>query len=203
MQPTDDGLVRTRTSLLRRLGDWNDSASWQDFFNSYSRLILSVAVKCGLSPTEAEDVLQETMFSVAKKIPGFVYDRSKGSFRSWLMRLTRWRIVDHVRKNKRGVALSTSDDFLPEDLIIAGNEDLETIWNSEWKAALREAALNKVKLVLDPQEYQLFHFNVHKSWPVTRIAETFNVSANQVYLAKSRVVRLLRVEVKRLARGSI
>ena len=56
----------TRYSLLSRLQDWEDAESWKDFFETYSRLICSVAAKAGLTEAEAKDVLQETTLSVAK-----------------------------------------------------------------------------------------------------------------------------------------
>ena len=83
--------IPTRHSLLNRLKDWGDQASWQDFFDTYWRLIYNVAVKAGLTDTEAQEVVQETVISVAKKISEFKTDPAHGSFSAWLMRLTRWR----------------------------------------------------------------------------------------------------------------
>jgi RNA polymerase sigma-70 factor (ECF subfamily) len=54
--------------LLVRLKDWGDQKSWQDFFDTYWRLIHSVAIKAGLSEAEAQDVVQETVLTVAKKL---------------------------------------------------------------------------------------------------------------------------------------
>src|SRR5437667_12874824 len=90
--------IPTRQSLLNRLKDWGDQASWQDFFDTYWQLIYNVAIKAGLSDTEAQEVVQETVIAVAKKIPEFKADPARGSFSAWLMRLTRWRIADQFRK---------------------------------------------------------------------------------------------------------
>src|SRR4030095_11954380 len=59
-------LIPTRRRLLSRLRDWDDQESWQDFFNTYWRLIYEVALKAKLSETEAQEVVQETVISVAK-----------------------------------------------------------------------------------------------------------------------------------------
>src|SRR5437773_1397624 len=87
-----DELIPTRQSLLSRLKDWNDQESWRDFFETYSWLIYKTAIRAGLTEAEAQDVVQETVLSVSKSMPGFEYDASKGSFKSWLLQLTRWRI---------------------------------------------------------------------------------------------------------------
>jgi hypothetical protein len=44
--------IPTRYSLLKRLQDWQDNESWQDFFDTYWRLIYSMALRSGLTETE-------------------------------------------------------------------------------------------------------------------------------------------------------
>jgi len=60
--------ISTRYSLLSRLEDRGDQDSWRDFFNTYWRFIYSVALKSGLTEAEAQDVVQETVISVARDI---------------------------------------------------------------------------------------------------------------------------------------
>ncbi len=61
----------TRHSLLARLKDWEDQASWREFFDTYWQLIYAVARKAGLSDAEAQDTVQETVLTVAKKVGDF------------------------------------------------------------------------------------------------------------------------------------
>src|SRR5882762_11440295 len=77
--------IQTRASLLHRLKNWQDEASWQEFFDTYWRLIYGVARQAGMTDVEAQDVVQETMVSVAKHMPTFKYDPAIGSFKAWLM----------------------------------------------------------------------------------------------------------------------
>jgi hypothetical protein len=92
MTSRSEDFIPTRYSLLSRLQDWDDQDSWKDFFDTYWRLIYSIALKSGLTAAEAEDVVQETIISVAKNIQKFKRDRTLGSFKGWLRNLTRWRI---------------------------------------------------------------------------------------------------------------
>ena len=96
LQPDDNN--PTRRSLVSRLRRWDDQASWDEFFNMYWRLIYSVAIKAGLTDQEAEDVVQETVIGVAKKMGEFRYDPTVCSFRGWLLHVTRLRIQDQFRK---------------------------------------------------------------------------------------------------------
>src|SRR5207245_5537229 len=91
----------TRRSLLSRLKNWNDQESWQDFFDTYWKLIYGAAIKSGLSDVEAQEVVQETVITVTKKIKEFKTDPAFGSFKAWLLHLTRWRIADQLRKRQR------------------------------------------------------------------------------------------------------
>ncbi len=68
----------TRRSLVDRLGDWNDGKRWQQFFDSYWKLIHRAARKAGLTESEAQEVVQETLITVAKKIGRLKYDPALG-----------------------------------------------------------------------------------------------------------------------------
>src|SRR5437868_13823210 len=98
------GLLATRRSLVDRLANWDDQRRWQDFFDTYWKLIYSTARKSGLTDSEAQEVVQETVITVAKKIDKLHYDPALGSFKSWLLQITRWRIADQFRKRDPGEA---------------------------------------------------------------------------------------------------
>src|SRR5215510_14792720 len=93
-----DDTIATRASLLERLKDLGDAGSWNEFYQTYSELLYSVARRAGLNETEAEEAVQETLISVAKKMPGFRYNPATDSFKGWLLTLTRWRIRDQLAK---------------------------------------------------------------------------------------------------------
>src|SRR5271156_977382 len=148
MAQTTDDLIPTRTTLLHRLKDWQDQSSWQDFFDTYWKLIFGIAVKSGLSEAEAQDVVQETMISVAKHISTFKYDPAIGSFKSWLLNMTRWRIIDQLRRrdlleqkyhpNETEIGTKTVDKI--EDPI---NRQFEEEWDIRWEENLFQAAVAK------------------------------------------------------------
>src|SRR6266487_2545077 len=94
-------LIPTRQSLLGRLKRWDDQESWREFFNIYWKLIYRAAVRCGLSDTEAQDVVQETVIDVARKMEHFTYDPAVDSFKGWLLYLTRKRIALQYRRRER------------------------------------------------------------------------------------------------------
>ena len=197
----------TRTSLLRRMKQWDDQESWRDFFNTYWKLIYGAAVKAGLNDAEAQDVVQDTVIAVAKKIEDFKYDPEIDSFKGWLLYLTRKRIALHYRKRERdrggkGAEPLPSASEL-ERIPDPAGVDIEAIWNEEWETSIADAALARVKEQVNPKQFQIFNFYVLKQWPVAEVAKTLGVSVAQVYLAKHRIASLVQKEVKRLQNGVI
>lgn len=197
-----DELIPTRDSLLSRLKDWEDGESWRDFFHTYWKLIYTTARRAGLNDAEGQEVVQETIIEVCHHLPGFRYDSSRGSFKSWLLQMTHWRIKNQVRRRQREAAKlvafheSTEDTEALESIPDTAPRDLVEIWEQEWERNLFDAALQRVKRKANPKHYQIFDLHVLKQWPIKQVCHTLQVNAAQVYLAKHRVTTLIRKEVK-------
>jgi RNA polymerase sigma factor (sigma-70 family) len=196
--------IATRETLLERLKETNNHASWQDFFDTYWRLIYGVAIKAGLNEVEAQDVVQDTVVTVARNIPEFEYDPAKCAFKTWLLNLTRWRIVDQIRRRQTVAAnAQLVESAVIEEIADPRGIVLETIWEQEWQANLLDAATQRVKRQVSPKQYQMFYLHVLKELPIQEVARRVGANVGQVYLAKHRVGRLLKREIKRLeASGS-
>ena len=197
-------LLATRLSLIERLADWQDQARWQEFFDTYWRLIYNVARKSGLTDAEAQEVVQETVITIAKNIGK--YDREAGSFKGWLLNTTRWRIADQFRKREpaeRPSAARAGDSretATIERIPGADGRQLETVWDREWERNLFEAALERVKKRVNARQFQIFECCMIKRWSAARVAESLRVNLAQVYLAKHRVSALMKKEVAALVK---
>lgn len=192
-QAPADELIPTRATLLSRLKDWEDQESWSEFFNIYWKLIYKTALKYGLQDAEAQDVVQETIISVSKSMPGFRYDPAIGSFKAWLLRLTRWRIRDqHRRRNivNHHETLVDGEAALEAAL----TQEVEAEWNDEYERNLVDAAMERVKMQVDPKQFQIFDLYVLKEWPVKRIADLMNVAPPKIYLVKHRISKMVKRE---------
>lgn len=194
--------IATRQSLLARLKDKEDQASWQTFFDTYWRLIYAISIKAGLSEHEAEDVVQETVISVARKIDGFVYDPAVCSFKTWMLRLTRWRIINQLKKRWRDAATLQPAEAEPLEAIADPmGVKIESIWEEEWQNNVLTTAMERVKQQVRPEHFQIFDLAFMEGWPVSKIKQTLHVAAAQVYLVKHRISRLLKKEIQKLQSG--
>jgi len=196
--------ARTRKSLIARLENWDDQRTWDEFYQTYWRLIYSVGLKAGLRSDEAFDVVQETILSIAKQSKKRLYDPGQGSFKAWLMNMTRWRINDQFRKRKKDTAMAGGEwDNDRKTAVIDRFEDpkgdlLERMWDVEWKKNLADAALARVKAQVSPKQYQIFDYYVVKQWEAKKVQAHLGVSMAQVYLAKHRVGAVLKRELAKL-----
>jgi RNA polymerase sigma factor (sigma-70 family) len=195
----------TRSSLVQRLHNWDDHGSWQDFFDTYWKLIYAVAIKAGLSEAEARDVVQETVVAVAKQMRDGGYDRTKSSFKNWLCLITRRRIIDHFRKRtdpKLRAPPPSSDETSRTDTIARvpdpASLELDSVWEEEWQKNLLDAAIERVKQQVTPKQFQIFDLSVLHVLPLGEVTKLLKVNAAQVYLARHRVGSLIKKEAKRL-----
>lgn len=208
--PDDDSFLPTRQSLLSRLKDHEDQAGWREFFETYWRLIYSVARKAGLSDSEGQDLVQETMVVLARHMPQFRYDPSRGSFKSWLHTVIRSRLSEHFRRARR----MTGHEAIPEEpgtatsgtpveqLPGASTGVLEEIWRIEWEAHVLDTALRRVRARVSARQYLIFSLATLKETPLSVIRSKLDVNVAQIYLAKHRVGKLVKEEVARLRRES-
>lgn len=204
------GSPPTRKTLIEKLDNWSDWASWDAFYRTYSSFVWHIARKAGLRDEEASDVVQETFIGVAKNLQKKKFDTSQGSFKSFLLNQARWRILDQFRRRKkqqeREVSLFEDENedrrTAPIDRCADPNGGaLEQLWEKEWRDQIMELALRRVRALVSPRQFQIFSCYVLKGWSPERVKEELGVNAAQVYLAKHRVGRILKREAEKVAEG--
>ena len=189
-------LLPTRESLLSRIRDWQDEG-WQEFFETYWKLIYNTARRYELSDAEAQEVVQETMIGVSKNIPSFQYDPERCSFKTWLMNLILWRITDQLRKRGSFEELDAKALSVPEQ------KEFSAHWEEDWERNLASVAIERVKTQVNPQTFQIFAFCVLQKKGVDATATVLGVSKARVYLIKHRVYKRVITEMNAIRRKAI
>jgi len=203
-QRTDS--LATHASLLERLRDLGDQDSWQQFYTTYRRLIFSFALQHGLTPTEAEEVVQETVITVARNLPEFRYNPRRCAFKTWLFNLTVWRIQDQLRKrgpesqSAHRPAGDSDRTSTVERVPGPEGERMAAAWEEEWKKDLFNRALDRVKARVDEKQFQIFDLSAVQHWPTREVARSLGVSAARVYLCRHRIGKFMAAEMQRLRR---
>lgn len=186
--------IPTRESLLSRLRDTSEDGSWREFFETYWKLIYHTARKRGLSSVEAEDVVQDTMVELARRLPAFKYDRTRGSFKTWLMRLTHWKIVDQQRKRlKERLLTSEMEETTPPEF--------EAGWENDWRMTVAEEAIRRVQVNASPRQYQAYSVAILQGKGAREAGRLLQMSVPAVYMATFKINALIKREVKNLNNG--
>jgi RNA polymerase sigma factor (sigma-70 family) len=196
--------LQTRRSLLHNLRDVGaDQPNWAEFYAIYSKLIYQCATRAGLSAADAEEVVQETLIS-ALKMPNSP-NVEPGTFRGFLLRATRWRIADAMRRKapRQGLVTGNKDPgFLAPDRsaspLVGGADISETVWNEELSRSVQELALERVRARAPAKQFQIFDLYVLREKPAQEVAALLGVPLSAVHLARHRVGRLLRKEIAEL-----
>ena len=183
----------TRASLLRGIHA-GDEASWKRFWDFYSPLILFCGGLFNLSPEEKQDLRQEVMLAVMKDAPATKYDRTLGSFRSYLQGIIR-------NKARKLLARRTSNKVDASILEQIPDEDnMQKMLDEEYEKIIFNMALGELRETIDERQYMAYEMYALQNRPPEDVARILNMSVNQVYLAKSRNVREMKLIVERLKR---
>tara|TARA_B100001123_G_scaffold24618_1_gene26750 strand:+ start:386 stop:1003 length:618 start_codon:yes stop_codon:yes gene_type:complete len=198
----NDSIFATRSTLLVRLKDLDNQKAWQEFFDVYWTLLFNIARRAGLNEADAEEVVMDTVETVARKIEDFEYNRKTGRFKSWLLTIVRFKLGDRFRKKKRLAEkgeVASLDEVAEGQMMDADSSELEKIWDTEWQKRMVDMALERVKQLVGHKQYQIFHCYVIQEQDADEVADFLEVSKSQVYVAKNRVGKIFEAELKILA----
>jgi len=152
-------------------------------------------------------VVQETVIAVAKNLKEFKTDPADGSFKAWLLKTTRWRIINQFNKRRPDQLArahrqpdDTRETATVERVPDGSAKDLDSVWNAEWAEQLISAALERLKRKVKPKHFQVFFLHTIKGQSVRDVAESLGVNLAQVYLVKHRLARQFKHEIERLQR---
>lgn len=179
-------MTTTRKSLLGRVRDREDSAAWTEFHAIYAPLLYRYARGRGLSESDAEEIRDQVLEVVVRRMPEFEYDRKRGRFKAWLYRIASGRIVDAHRRRRE---LHAESGELREIADPAPRPD--EIWEREWRAGHLRAAIERARHRAAARDGAIFDLLLQEC-PVPEVCERLGVNANQVYKAKSRMLRAVR-----------
>lgn len=187
-------LTETSHSLLGRLAQDADPASWERLVEVYTPLLRSWLKRYdALSAADVDDLVQDVLLAVSKDLREFRHNREPGAFRGWL----RVILVNRVRKfwrsrDRRPLAVGGSD-FLEQ---IAQLEDQSSRvsgeWNREHDRHVLRTLLGTVQPRFSEQTWEAFRRQLFDGRKAADVADELGLSLDSVYAAKSRILLALR-----------
>lgn len=196
----DPLLPSTNIRLLGRLRSApRDDAAWDEFVRGYGPAIRRWCRAWKLQEADADDVTQAVLLKLARRMASFRYDRS-GSFRGYLKTLTRHAVFDAVEALRRP-GLGAGGDGVVDWLAIEDTRrDLARCLEAELRADLLREATLRVSFRVDRRTMEAFALLTRDGCPGQEVATRLGMTVAAVYMAKSRVVSMLREEIRGLSR---
>jgi len=185
----------TRRSLIVKLRDPADAASWREFVAIYEPLVYRLARRKGLQDADARDLCQEVFQAVAQAVHR--WDPERGRFRGWLSRIARNLIINFLsrRQNQpRG-----SGDTRVQDLLEAqpaADASATALFEAELRRQLFQWAADEIRGEFSPSTWQAFWLTAIEDRLPSEAASELHMSVGAVYIARSRVLARLKRRIE-------
>ncbi|MFO0818344.1 MAG: sigma-70 family RNA polymerase sigma factor [Pirellulales bacterium] len=190
-----DHWPETNESLILRVKDSADAASWSDFLAIYRPVVVRMACGRGLQHADADDLAQQVFLSVARAIENWEPTPGRPPFRVWLARIARNAIVNALTRRKPDAAGgSTSVQELLLDLPSPDDETTQQLLAESRREAMRWAA-NEIRSEFTDVTWSMFWQTSIEGKSVAEVASLHQKTLGAVYMARYRVTQRIKEKV--------
>ena len=184
----------TSVSLLERLAGAPTDDDWRRLDELYRPLLRAWIARAGVLASDVDDLVQDVLLVVVRKVAGFEW-RGQGAFRAWLRTILALQLRDYFcGQMNRPIATGDSDFQSWLDELESQDSTLSRLWDREHDEHVVASLLRTVQGDFAPVTWQAFLRHVREGEPAGQVAEALGLSLNSVLLAKSRVLKRLRLE---------
>lgn len=188
----------TSLSLLAALkDDVRQHEAWERFVNRYGPRISTWCRQWGLQSADAEDLTQTVLLQLARQMQSFEYD-TNGRFRSWLKTVT-WRawarFLEQQRRNPLAAARIDGLEALDTE---PARQALMLSLDEEANREVLELALRNVRLRVNENTFEAFRLMAFEGHSGAEVATQLGMKTGAVFVARSRVDRMLLTEVQKI-----
>lgn len=182
--------LTTRSSVLRAAANVEDKAAWGRFFDLYAGFVFAIARSKGLSADDADDVVQSVFTDLARKLPTFEYDRAKGRFRSYLLELINWRIIDKLKSRKRETELMSAYGQETKTSQASGGPSSSV--EQEWQSQALNEALRRLKSEVKKEHFAAFVESTIEGVDTETVMKLHDISRDNLYQIRTRLTAKLK-----------
>ncbi len=189
MEPTSLSLL----DQIRSAPESESAQAWQRLHDIYTPLIRNWLQKQSVVGAEADDLAQDVMIIVMRKLPGFVHNGRQGAFRKWLRLVVVNCARDFWKTNRIRPRSQNDSSFLVEMNQLADDGSAMTHkWNVEHDLAVMERILQQVRPLVKPSTWSAFEQTTILDRSPEDVAAELGISVASVYTSKSRVLSRIR-----------
>ena len=187
-------MTDTPISLLKRLRLRPDPHDWKRLVDLYTPLLSGWLKRYGVQGHDADDLIQDTLSVLVQELPTFQHQRT-GGFRKWLRNIlvNRLRVFWRERPTR---PVSAELARLEELMSRLGDpaSDLSRQWDQEHDQHVTRQLLEQIRERFEATTWEAFRRFALEGEPAEQVAAALGLTANAVFIAKSRVLSRLRQE---------
>lgn len=181
----------TRSSVLAAVKDTGDAAAWARFFDLYAGFVFAIARSKGLASEDADDIVQGVFSELVRRMPTFEYDRTKGKFRSYLLGLINWRVLDKLKADKRESELNAA--YCEEKPAAPVTEAV--FIDQEWQNAAFDEALRRLQEEVRPDHFAAFVESTVEGLDTETVMRLHGMTRDNIYQIRARFTAKLKALV--------
>lgn len=189
----------TQVSLILRLGDSQDAAAWDEFVAIYRPVIVRLALAHGLQNPDADDLAQQVLFSVARRVPDWEADPQRAKFRTWLCRVVRNAALNALSRRKPDRAAGGTTALTLINGKAASDCDDAELLELEWRRQAFRWIADQIRDEFQPQTWEAFWLTAVDGLSAAEAAKQTGKSIGAVYVARSRIMARFQEQVRTLS----
>lgn len=196
---SSSGLTASRAtsrSLLARVRS-NDMDAWDRLVEVYAPFVYDCCQRARLDAEDSADVFQEVFQAAFAKIGSFEKREAGDTFRGWLFSITRNKVLDHFRCQKRQPRAVGGTEIQIQMAQIRASDPASSV-DAAYDLAenrLFGEALERIRHQFHERTWQAFLGTVVDGRSPADVGEELGMSPGAVRVAKSRVLQRLRAEL--------
>jgi RNA polymerase sigma-70 factor (ECF subfamily) len=172
-----------------------DPDAWPEFVRRYGPLIYRWCKSWGLQEADTEDVTQNVLTRLARRLRDFRYDAGQ-SFRAYLKTLAHYAWCDLLADRRQAGQGSGDSQVLHELNSLEARDDLARRLAEEYDLELLERAMQEVQGLVEAHTWEAFRLTAQEGLSGADAAARLNMTVAAVFKARSRVQQMLRERVE-------
>ena len=187
--PTDE-------TLLLRLQDPLDQEAWYEFAAIYRPMVCRIGRRLGLQDADAENLAQVVLNKVSDQAAKWDTGKPPGSFRRWLSRVAKNAAIDAIRQVKPDAARGGTSLLFQLQQVEKSTDLTGTLLRLELEREAFRWAANRIREEFTVPTWSAFWDTMVEGKSCGKVAEQLGKSVGAIYIARTRVVQRLKVELE-------
>lgn len=186
-------MTKTSNTLIEGLRRPSNETAWQRMVDLYTPLIRNWLRRYAILDHDIEDLVQDVLAIVVRKLPEFRRRPQIGAFRRWLRNITVNCLREFWRAQRYRPRVPNSEAFAQIlDQLEDSDSALSRFWDREHDDHVTRRLLEVIRPRFEAKTWRAFQRVALEGAKVDQVAQELGISVNAVFIAKSRVVHMLR-----------